>query len=155
MNGSTTPGSQGLCPTGWHIPTDAEYCTLEQQICSDIGNTGCATTFDCVNTGWHGQNTTTGEGEGSAMAGYEAKWTDNDIDNWGLVTMISELQGFLFLRLASASSTMAVTTLVATAPTCGLLRRLAVMRGYGTWLTRTHMSPVTRALRRKAMQFAV
>jgi|AntAceMinimDraft_17_1070374.scaffolds.fasta_scaffold01571_9 uncharacterized protein (TIGR02145 family) len=83
MNGSTTPGSQGLCPTGWHIPTDAEYCTLEQQICSDIGNTGCATTFDCVNTGWHGQNTTTGEGEGSAMAGYEAKWTDNDIDNWG------------------------------------------------------------------------
>ena len=86
MNGSTTPGAQGLCPTGWHIPTDAEYCTLEQQICSDIGNAGCATTFDCVNTLWLGQSTTTAEGEGSAMAGYEAKWTDNDIDNWGCAT---------------------------------------------------------------------
>ncbi|MEI7813122.1 MAG: FISUMP domain-containing protein, partial [Ignavibacteria bacterium] len=25
---STTPGSKGICPTGWHIPTDAEYQTL-------------------------------------------------------------------------------------------------------------------------------
>lgn len=29
MNGSTTEGAQGLCPTGWHIPTDAEWVTLE------------------------------------------------------------------------------------------------------------------------------
>ena len=83
MNSSTTPGAQGLCPTGWHIPTDAEYCTLEQQICSDIGNAGCATTFDCVNTLWLGQSTTTAEGEGSAMAGYEAKWTNGNLDHNG------------------------------------------------------------------------
>ena len=24
----TTPGVQGICLTGWHIPTDAEWCTL-------------------------------------------------------------------------------------------------------------------------------
>ncbi|MEI7983595.1 MAG: FISUMP domain-containing protein, partial [Bacteroidota bacterium] len=24
-----TPGGQGLCPTGWHIPTDAEWCQME------------------------------------------------------------------------------------------------------------------------------
>ena len=24
----TTPGAQGLCPSGWHIPTDAEWTTL-------------------------------------------------------------------------------------------------------------------------------
>jgi uncharacterized protein (TIGR02145 family) len=25
---STTPGTQGICPTGWHIPTAAEFSTL-------------------------------------------------------------------------------------------------------------------------------
>jgi uncharacterized protein (TIGR02145 family) len=24
----TTPGTQGICPTGWHIPTEAETITL-------------------------------------------------------------------------------------------------------------------------------
>ncbi len=32
MNYSTTPGVQGICPTGWHIPTDTEYKTLEMQL---------------------------------------------------------------------------------------------------------------------------
>ncbi len=29
MNYSTTAGNQGICPDGWHIPTDEEYMTLE------------------------------------------------------------------------------------------------------------------------------
>ena len=29
MNGSTTEGTQGICPTGWHIPTDAQQHILE------------------------------------------------------------------------------------------------------------------------------
>ncbi|MFH0840418.1 MAG: FISUMP domain-containing protein [bacterium] len=29
MCGSTTAGAQGACPSGWHIPTDAEVKTLE------------------------------------------------------------------------------------------------------------------------------
>ncbi len=32
MNGSTTEGAQGICPTGWHIPTDAEWKTLEMYL---------------------------------------------------------------------------------------------------------------------------
>lgn len=28
----TTPGSQGICPPGWHIPTDAEYTTLMDSV---------------------------------------------------------------------------------------------------------------------------
>lgn len=28
MDYSTTEGTQGICPTGWHLPTDAEWCTL-------------------------------------------------------------------------------------------------------------------------------
>lgn len=29
MGYSTTAGAQGICPTGWHIPTDTEFKTLE------------------------------------------------------------------------------------------------------------------------------
>lgn len=29
MQYSTTPGAQGICPAGWHVPTDQEYITLE------------------------------------------------------------------------------------------------------------------------------
>lgn len=32
MNYSTTAGVQGICPDGWHIPTDTEYKTLEMQL---------------------------------------------------------------------------------------------------------------------------
>jgi uncharacterized protein (TIGR02145 family) len=41
MGYSTTPGSRGICPEGWHIPTDGEWFTLsnflkdEGQPCSD------------------------------------------------------------------------------------------------------------------------
>ncbi len=38
MNGSTTEGAQGLCPTGWHIPTDAEYTTLTNYVNSVVTN---------------------------------------------------------------------------------------------------------------------
>ena len=42
----TTEGVQGICPSGWHIPTDAEWCTLENYV--DDG------TIDCEETGWRG-----------------------------------------------------------------------------------------------------
>jgi uncharacterized protein (TIGR02145 family) len=32
MEYTTQEGAQGICPTGWHIPTDSEYCTLTQYI---------------------------------------------------------------------------------------------------------------------------
>ncbi len=28
MQGSATPGVQGICPSGWHVPTDGEFTTL-------------------------------------------------------------------------------------------------------------------------------
>jgi uncharacterized protein (TIGR02145 family) len=37
----TTPGEQGICPAGWHIPTDAEWCILEQALDITIS---CGTT---------------------------------------------------------------------------------------------------------------
>ena len=45
MNYTTTPGVQGICPDGWHMPTDAEWCTLELQV---------DPTITCGSTGWRG-----------------------------------------------------------------------------------------------------
>jgi len=44
MQYTTTPGVQGICPTGWHIPTDAEWCTLENYVDAGI--------VSCPSTGW-------------------------------------------------------------------------------------------------------
>ena len=46
MQYTTTPGVQGICPTGWHVPTDAEWCILENEV--DAG------TISCSATGWRG-----------------------------------------------------------------------------------------------------
>jgi uncharacterized protein (TIGR02145 family) len=47
MGYTTTPGVQGICPTGWHIPTDEEWCTLTQFIDPAV---------DCGVDGWSGSN---------------------------------------------------------------------------------------------------
>ncbi len=45
MGYTTTQGTQGICPAGWHIPTDAEWCTL---------TTYLDTTVNCNNWGYSG-----------------------------------------------------------------------------------------------------
>ena len=47
MQYSTTPGVQGICPSGWHLPTETEWCTLTQYL---------DPTVDCGATGWIGTN---------------------------------------------------------------------------------------------------
>jgi uncharacterized protein (TIGR02145 family) len=37
MNYINTEGAQGICPNGWHIPTDDEYKTLEGAVDSQYG----------------------------------------------------------------------------------------------------------------------
>jgi len=65
MYGDTIEGAQGVCPTGWHIPTDVEWKTLE-------GSLGM-TVVEQNNTGWRGTN------EGSEMADdvTDQIWTAN------------------------------------------------------------------------------
>jgi uncharacterized protein (TIGR02145 family) len=43
----TTPGGMGICPTGWHIPTDEEWCTLSQLLDPAV---------NCGISGWSGTN---------------------------------------------------------------------------------------------------
>ncbi len=40
MQYSTTPGVQGICPSGWHIPTDAEWTTLDTYLGSAYYGSG-------------------------------------------------------------------------------------------------------------------
>jgi len=71
MNGTTTEGAQGICPAGWKVPSHNDWTDLERQICSDIGNSDCDTTFS-YNTSYLGYY---GNGEASAMAASSTLWT--------------------------------------------------------------------------------
>ncbi len=59
MQYSTTPGTQGICPTGWHIPTYAELQTLGTTVAND-GNA-----LKAVGQG-------TGGGAGTNTSGFSA-----------------------------------------------------------------------------------
>ena len=55
MNGaasssSSPSGVQGACPAGWHLPSDAEWCTLENTV-------EAGTDVGCNLFGWRGTNT--------------------------------------------------------------------------------------------------
>jgi uncharacterized protein (TIGR02145 family) len=45
MCGAISPGAQGICPAGWHIPTFDEWTILERFICMDQGNEDCEKHF--------------------------------------------------------------------------------------------------------------
>ena len=66
----TTEGTQGICPTGWHLPTDADWMTMEESLgmCSGTGS-GCS-----GGPGWRGTD------EGSKLAGNEPLWTNGSLD---------------------------------------------------------------------------
>jgi uncharacterized protein (TIGR02145 family) len=63
-NWYTTVDSRGLCPTGWHVPTDCEWMYLE-------GTLGMSVT-DQETTGWRGTN------EGGAIKA-TTNWTSPNI----------------------------------------------------------------------------
>ena len=66
---STTEGVQGVCPTGWHLPTDTEWKTLEMQ----LGMTKAQA--DAL--GYRGTD------QGNQLAGNEPLWTDGLLDQNG------------------------------------------------------------------------
>ncbi len=46
MHYTTLSGTQGICPDGWHLPTESEWCTLELEV--DYG------WLICTSVGWRG-----------------------------------------------------------------------------------------------------
>ena len=85
MQYSTTPGAQGICPPGWHIPTLAEFQTLQ----SAVGGDGNA--LKAVGQG-------AGLGEGTNTSGFSAllagyRYSDGTFYNLGYYAYVwSSLQ---------------------------------------------------------------
>ncbi len=76
MQHVTGEGVQGVCPPGWHVPTDTEWCILENRV--DAGAVDCnATGYRGTDAGYHLKYTsgwnTSGNGDNSfgfaALAG--------------------------------------------------------------------------------------
>lgn len=64
MQYSTTPGVQGICPTGWHIPTLAEFQTLSTTVSGD-GNA-----LKAIGQGTGGGAGTNTSGFSALLSGY-------------------------------------------------------------------------------------
>ncbi len=66
MQYTTTESIQGICPTGWHLPSDDEIKTLEMTL--------GMTQAEADMTGYRGTD------QGSQLGGNEPLWTDGSLD---------------------------------------------------------------------------
>jgi uncharacterized protein (TIGR02145 family) len=61
MQYATTPGAKGICPTGWHLPTDEEWNTLTVTLLGGDGIAGgkmkASGTVEAGSSLWHSPNT--------------------------------------------------------------------------------------------------
>ena len=76
MRGSTEPGAQGICPTGWHIPTDQEWNDLEQYVVSVIASPNNQYPCDLNSTGYQRCADNTGTDQGANGVGQALRRTD-------------------------------------------------------------------------------
>ncbi len=65
MDGSTQEGAQGLCPNGWHIPTDEEFKILEGYVDS---------TYGYPDSEWDKINDSRGDDAGDQLKDPEEGW---------------------------------------------------------------------------------
>ena len=79
MNGSTAEKAQGICPTGWHIPSDGEWKTLEMYL-------GMSQAEADITNNWRGHDVGTKLSAGGG-SGYEALYSGRGIngDYYGLL----------------------------------------------------------------------
>lgn len=94
MNGSTDEGAQGICPCGWHIPTDEEFKTLEMyygmtsdeaDIENDWRGEGVGTKFKSSDsTGYRAllSGRRSSSGTYSLLNSYEYVWTSNEYGSY-------------------------------------------------------------------------
>ena len=87
MQYTTDTATQGICPGGWHLPTDNEWKIMEMQI-------GMSLT-DANKIGYRGID------EGSKIAGNETLWADGGLDqnvNFGTSGFVGLPGGNLFVN---------------------------------------------------------
>jgi uncharacterized protein (TIGR02145 family) len=99
MQYATTPGAKGICPTGWHLPTDEEWNTLTVTLLGGDGIAGgkmkASGTVEAGSSLWYDPNTGAtnesgftalpgGGRDGSGLfgsLGYYADWWSSTEDN--------------------------------------------------------------------------
>ncbi len=98
MQYSTVAGTQGICPSGWHIPTDPEWCTLTQFIDPTVNCTATWSGTDVgtkmkSETGWDNDGNGTNDFGFTALpAGYLDNY-NNFNDEGSYTYMWSSTQG--------------------------------------------------------------
>ncbi|MCX6269806.1 MAG: fibrobacter succinogenes major paralogous domain-containing protein [Bacteroidetes bacterium] len=101
MQYSSTPGSQGICPSGWHIPTDAEWCTMSLYLDAGMDcNTNQYSGTDCGGkmketgtTHWFDPNTGATNSSGFTALG-AGDTEENMMDPFGPLMTFSGLKGY-------------------------------------------------------------
>jgi uncharacterized protein (TIGR02145 family) len=83
MNGSTQEKARGICPVGWHIPSDGEWKTLEMYLGMTLQEA------DMVNT-WRGQGVGTKLGKGGG-SGYEALYAGR-MTGYGTYSLLNQYE---------------------------------------------------------------
>ena len=79
MNYTTVKGSQGICPTGWHIPTDQEWQEMEMAIGMSFSEAEKGNT-------WRGIDQGTKLGPGGS-SGYNALYSGRAVPGLGFTAM--------------------------------------------------------------------
>ena len=75
--------SRGLCPTGWHVPSDAEWTTLENQLggSSVAGGALKSTTMQPTPGGWNSPNTGATNSSGFTALPGGLRYDGGDVGN--------------------------------------------------------------------------
>ena len=112
MQYSTTEGSQGICPPGWHIPTDAEQNTLDQYLTATSGicDANRSSFWDCDPAGTALQSGGS-SGFNGLLAGY--RFTDGSFNNLSTPAFFwssSEFGTSAWLRYLSYSYSTVIRT---------------------------------------------
>jgi uncharacterized protein (TIGR02145 family) len=91
MNGSTTERAQGVCPTGWHIPSDCEWMYLEHGLGMSIAD---QTMISLRTSGTVGSDLSTLANSGNNSSGFTGLMAGNRSANDGYFNFRGTLGGW-------------------------------------------------------------
>jgi uncharacterized protein (TIGR02145 family) len=116
MNYSTQEGTQGICPSGWHIPSDGEFCTLVTYLDPNViceymtswtGTNGGGKMKETGTTHWFSPNG--GATNSSGFTGFGGGYSYNGVfsfimsaGHWWTSTTYSSTHGLWQLRYNDA-----------------------------------------------------
>jgi uncharacterized protein (TIGR02145 family) len=103
--------NRGLCPTGWHVPTDGEWTILESFLGgpSVAGGSLKSTATQPTPGGWNGQNTgaTNSSGFTAISGGFRYTWQGggfSDIGDYGYWWSSSPFGSFAWFRFLNKTN---------------------------------------------------